>query len=108
MTDERYREIVWILYWRQGQRCVCGEPFLVERHEEEIIFKELVEVAHRIPNTPRMRRKYGDEVIDHPDNMALVKKHGNVAGHGCNDSVLIGDARPREQERLAESIRSEG
>ena len=63
---------------------------------------ELMELAHRIPDTKGNRRKYGSEILDHPDNLALVDAR---RGKACNDAILLGAARPVEREALAASIR---
>ena len=87
----RNRRILWI---EQAGCCpVCGV---------ELDPGELMDLAHRIPDTKANRRKYGSEILDHPDNLALVDVR---RGKACNDAGLLGAARPVEREALVASIR---
>lgn len=93
MTHDQWLRNSRILWERQDGHCpVCG----VEMDPGEVM-----EIAHRVPDTVANRRKYGRAVIDHPDNQALVDvRRGKV----CNDAVLLGTARPIEREALMQRI----
>ena len=94
MTHELWLRNRRILWARQDGCCpVCGV---------EMDPCEPMDVAHRVPDTKPNRKKYGSELLDHPDNLALVHVR---RGKACNDAVLLGAARPVEREALMESIR---
>ena len=58
-------------------------------------------LAHRIAQTKTWLKKYGPEVIHHPDNLVAVCR--NLA---CNSSFNIGN-KPVQREELVSKIRAE-
>lgn len=57
------------------------------------------QLAHLIPNTQLMIKKYGRDVIDHPSNVVLV------CCLECNNAVQLTN-NPVACDRLSEHIRS--
>lgn len=66
---------------------VCGQPLTASTWQG----------AHRIANTKANRAKWGDFIIDHPMNIAIV------CSLGCNQSCNIGQ-NPGECLRLIDRI----
>lgn len=54
------------------------------------------EIAHRIPNSPTWRKKYGNEIIDHKLNKTVTHKE-------CNAAVLVVN-KPVAREELVSRI----
>jgi len=81
--EERLR-----IYARDHGICqACGEPVDVNAFE----------IAHRIANTIANRKRYGNEVIDHPLNKATTHPGR------CNDAMNCG-FRPDECRRIVDAI----
>lgn len=57
--------------------------------------------AHRIANTKSNRKKYGDMIIDHPMNIAIV------CSLKCNDDCNIGFNKAETLNLLEKIIKSE-
>ena len=82
--EERLR-----IYARDRGICqACGLPVVVNNFE----------IAHKIANTVVNRRRFGDEVIDHPLNKATTHPGR------CNSAMNCG-FRPDECRRIVEAIR---
>lgn len=60
-----------------------------------------LQLAHRIPKTKANLKKYGERIINHPINLVLV------CSLRCNDSVLVGAAKPLTQRAIVEEIEKE-
>lgn len=79
------------LFERYDWKCgICGEPL-----NQTGAHKQL---AHRVPNGPTNRRKYGENIIHHDLNLVPV------CCLACNDAVLIG-CDPEAERNLIEKIR---
>lgn len=79
MTPDDKRILV---YRRDKGRCRhCGKPVAWPG-----------QLAHLIPQSKAMLRRYGKEVIHHPLNLALV------CGLACNDAVSISNHLVAENE----------
>lgn len=77
------------IYLRDYGICqACGKPVGVNEFE----------VAHRIANTIANRKRYGDEVVDHPLNKATTHPGR------CNSAMNCG-FRPDDCMRIVEAIR---
>ena len=77
------------LYARQGGRCaVCGEML------DWMTFH----AAHRIPQRKHWLRRYGKDVIHHPDNFFAT-----CPTDRCNNAISIGNNRMRADD-IAEEI----
>jgi hypothetical protein len=74
---------------RSGVCEVCGK--LIKHSEAQL--------AHRIAKSKPNLRKYGEDVLSHPKNLALTcsDKFGR-----CNDSCNIGNNPGKVQELLSE------
>lgn len=81
------------IFEREDWSCVRCERFVLTKGLHP-------QIAHRIPNTKSMRRRYGDEVIDHELNVALV------CCLDCNNAIQLTN-KPREAEELAERIKED-
>lgn len=80
------------LYYGQDRVCAyCGKP--ITPYESEI--------AHRIPQRKHMIRRYGKDVIHHPDNLALVC----LRSDRCNGGMSIA-GHPVAIDQLAQKIRA--
>lgn len=76
------------IFARDDWLCVvCGRP----------LRSGIPQLAHRIPQRKIYLKRYGAEIIHHPDNLASVESLG------CNAKVDIG-GRPLEVAALAEKI----
>lgn len=84
LYEERIR-----IYVRDHGICqACGEPVDIN----------IFQVAHKIANTLSNRKRFGDEVIDHPLNKATTHPGR------CNDKMNCG-FRPDECAEIVEAIR---
>ena len=84
-AEERLR-----IYTRDHGICqACGKPVPMDGFE----------VAHRIANTIANRKRYGDEVIDHPLNKAMTHQGR------CNSAMNCG-FRPDECSRIVEAVKA--
>ena len=77
---------------QDGQCVVCGQ-FLSTAH---------FQLAHVVPKTKPNIKKYGLDIIDHPDNLRLV------CSLRCNSSVLIGAGRIAKEQEHIEKIKKSG
>lgn len=86
---KNYDEIIHKKWKKQKGLCeVCSNP----------LFNGSPQLAHRISKSKWAVKKYGIEVIDHPDNLALV------CSLRCNAAVLI-DKKDVPCEELAKKIK---
>lgn len=78
------------------------KKFIEQRAECFMCYKTITlygsQLAHRIPKSKMNLRKYGDEMINHPDNMRLV------CSLACNSAVLVRPGGIFEKD-IVESIR---
>ena len=88
---ERTRDIV---YYRDRGICRhCGQPVAWPG-----------ELAHMVPKTERTIARWGESVINHPDNLALT------CPGKCNDAMMIGLKgliAQEHMERIARKILGE-
>lgn len=90
-TTNAITELRRLKYYQQGGRCkTCGRPL-----------REGFELAHIIPQRKWCLARWGEGVIQHPDNM-----HATCPG-ACNSAAQI-NPDGLEAERLATAIRAKG
>ena len=85
---EQYEERLCIYSRDHGISQACGEPVSINEFE----------IAHKICQSIANRKRYGDEVIDHPLNKATTHPGR------CNSAMNCG-FRPDECRRIVEAIR---
>lgn len=78
------------IFERDGWRCKCCG--------RSVYSQGVPQLAHLLANTESNRKKYGDCVIDHPDNRVAT------CSLYCNSKMNIG-FKTAEAEELADSIR---
>ncbi len=81
------------LYERSRGKCEnCGKPMQFDK----------AQISHKIPQYKRYLKKWGEEVIHHPLNLAVV------CSLKCNSAVLLDPAtRPIEAQELIRRIRND-
>lgn len=83
---DRALQTRWAVYNRAGGWCeVCNAPLDFRTYH----------MAHIVPKSKANLRKYGREIIHHPDNMKAT------CGLRCNAAVLIGCSPVAEAEHIA-------
>jgi len=96
MSYAEWKRLAAYKWHEQGELCgACGES---------LDFRQIVELAHRIPDTKPNRKKYGSKVLKHPINLVLVCTR---RGKACNDAVLLGAAQPVAVAELVAEITAE-
>ena len=82
-----------LLYERARGLCEnCGKP---------VMFANM-QIGHKIPQYKRYIEMYGEDIIHHPLNLAMV------CSNRCNDAVLLDPkTHPIEAQELIEKIKEE-
>ena len=88
MIHDYERKFYSKYYHSDGQCEVCGKPLVFGRPQ----------LAHRIPDTKIYQKMYGNDILSHELNLALV------CSLKCNSSVLI-DKKTALRDELVESIK---